>query len=413
MSGVHAGAAQAMQGLRRMQRRAERRRQAWAMALVAPLALFLLAVFVLPIGMLLQRAVASPEVHDGLPATVRQLAQWDRQALPGEAAFAALAADLAAAQAGPGVGPLARRLNNEIGGYRSLITRTARALPLAGPAQPALIALDARWGDVAYWRAIARNGAAYTPFFVLAALDLRQDEGGRVVPAEPDAAIYLNIFGRTLWVAAVCTALVLLMAYPVAYWASTLPARSAHLVMICVLIPFWTSVLVRIAAWIVLLQRNGLVNAALQQAGLLDEPLALLFNRTGVYVSMVHIMLPFMILPLYSAMKAVPPSYLRAAISLGSHPFAAFWRVYVPQTYAGAAAGVLLVFITTLGYYITPALLGGAGDQMASYYIAYFTNTTVNWGMACALGMLLLVATLVLYALYQRIARPGAPGRGR
>ncbi|WP_326535253.1 ABC transporter permease [Pseudorhodoferax sp.] len=406
-----APAADEVRSLQRALRRAEFRRKAQALLLVVPLALFLLVVFVVPIATLLQRAVASPEVHDALPSTVKLLAGWDRKELPGEAAFAAIAADLAKAREGDGVGNLARRLNNEISGYRSLVTKTARALPLPnpqGPAQPALIAIDARWGDVAYWRAIAKNGSANTPFFLLAALDHKQDDFGRIVAAEPEAAIYLDIFARTLSISAICTLLTLVIAFPLAYWTSTLSARGANLVMICVLIPFWTSVLVRIAAWIVLLQQNGVVNSALLGAGLIEAPLALLFNRVGVYISMVHIMLPFMILPLYSVMKSVPPTYQRAAISLGSHPFAAFWRVYVPQTYAGVAAGVLLVFITTIGYYITPALLGGPGDQMVSYYIAYYTNTTVNWGMACALGALLLAATLVLYAVYQRVAKPGA-----
>jgi putative spermidine/putrescine transport system permease protein len=175
--------------------------------------------------------------------------------------------------------------------------------------------------------------------------------------------------------------------------------------MVLVLIPFWTSILVRVAAWIVLLQTEGLVNHALLGLGLISHPLALLFNRTGVYISMTHILLPFMILPLYSVMKSIPAAYQRAAVSLGSHPFAAFWRVYVPQTYPGVGAGALLVFILALGYYITPALLGGPDDQMVSYYVAYFTNVAINWGMACALGALLLAATLVLYGVYERFTR--------
>ena len=135
------------------------------------------------------------------------------------------------------------------------------------------------------------------------------------------------------------------------------------------------------------------------------EPLVLLFNRTGVIISMTHILLPFMVLPLYSVMKQIPPTYLRAAVSLGSPPLAAFFRVVVPQTYAGVGAGALLVFILSLGYYVTPALLGGANDQMISYYIARYVNADVNWGMACALGAVLLAATLVLYALYRRLAK--------
>ena len=193
-----------------------------------------------------------------------------------------------------------------------------------------------------------------------------------------------------------------------AFWAisiSVMSERRANLFMILVLIPFWTSILVRVAAWIVLLQSEGLVNKALMGLGLTQAPLELLFNRFGVYVSMTHILLPFMILPLYSVMKSIPPTYMRAAISLGSHPFAAFWRVYVPQTYPGVGAGALLVFILALGYYITPALLGGPNEQMVSYYVAYFTNVTINWGMACALGALLFAATLVLYTVYRRFAK--------
>src|SRR5438046_7526740 len=173
--------------------------------------------------------------------------------------------------------------------------------------------------------------------------------------------------------------------------------------MILVLVPFWTSILVRVAAWVVLLQSAGLVNRALMATGVIDQPLALLFNRTGVVIAMVHILLPFMILPLYSVMKSVPPTYLRAAVSLGSAPLAAFFRVYVPQTYPGIGAGALLVFILSIGYYVTPALPAGPADQMLSYYVAQYANVTVNWGMACALGAVLLAATLVLYAVYRRI----------
>ena len=223
------------------------------------------------------------------------------------------------------------------------------------------------------------------------------------MPAEQ--AVFGKILLRTFNISAVVTVLCLLLAYPLAYWLSTLDARRANLLMILVLVPFWTSILVRVAAWIVLLQREGLVNSALVGMGLIEEPLALLFNRTGVVIAMVHILLPFMILPLYSVMKSVPPTYLRAAISLGSSPLAAFFRVYVPQTWSGVGAGALLVFILSIGYYVTPALLGGADDQMLSYYIAQYTNVEVNWGMACALGAVLLAATLILYSVYRRVVK--------
>jgi putative spermidine/putrescine transport system permease protein len=192
----------------------------------------------------------------------------------------------------------------------------------------------------------------------------------------------------------------LLLAYPLAYLLANLPSRQSNLLMILVLLPFWTSILVRVAAWIVLLQSGGLINSGLMAMGIIDKPLELVFNRTGVYISMVHILLPFMILPIYSVMKGISPTYMRAAISLGCHPFASFWRVYFPQTYAGVGAGCLLVFILAIGYYITPALLGSPNDQMVSYFVAFYTNTSINWGMATALGGLLLLATVVLYLIY-------------
>ncbi|MBO7809344.1 ABC transporter permease [Burkholderia pseudomallei] len=402
------------QSLRRELKAAEARRRTMALLLVAPLAIFLLLVFVVPIGALLTRAVQNPEIATALPRTVAALSNWDRKAAPADAAYAALAADLTQIADGEAMGALARRLNTEIPGYRSLVAKTARAMPLTGdanaPLAPAqtrakLIELDERWGDAAYWQAIAKNGGRYSPFYLLAALDHKQDGFGSIVPADPDQSIYLAVFGRTLLIGFAVTLFALALGYPLAYWISTLPERRANLAMILVLIPFWTSVLVRVAAWIVLLQGEGLVNRALIDTGLISQPLALLFNRVGVYISMTHILLPFMILPLYSVMKSIPPSYQRAAVSLGSHPFAAFWRVYVPQTYPGVGAGALLVFILAIGYYITPALLGGPNDQMVSYYVAYFTNVTINWGMACALGGLLLAATLVLYAIYGRFTR--------
>ncbi|KGV00798.1 binding--dependent transport system inner membrane component family protein [Burkholderia pseudomallei MSHR4377] len=402
------------QSLRRELKAAEARRRTMALLLVAPLAIFLLLVFVVPIGALLTRAVQNPEIATALPRTVAALSNWDRKAAPADAAYAALAADLTQVADGEAMGALARRLNTEIPGYRSLVAKTARAMPLTGdanaPLAPAqtrakLIELDERWGDAAYWQAIAKNGGRYSPFYLLAALDHKQDGFGSIVPADPDQSIYLAVFGRTLLIGFAVTLFALALGYPLAYWISTLPERRANLAMILVLIPFWTSVLVRVAAWIVLLQSEGLVNRALIDTGLISQPLALLFNRVGVYISMTHILLPFMILPLYSVMKSIPPSYQRAAVSLGSHPFAAFWRVYVPQTYPGVGAGALLVFILAIGYYITPALLGGPNDQMVSYYVAYFTNVTINWGMACALGSLLLAATLVLYAIYGRFTR--------
>ncbi|MEO6322814.1 MAG: ABC transporter permease, partial [Polaromonas sp.] len=272
-------------------------------------------------------------------------------------------------------------------------------------AKEKLLAHDPRWADLPYWWAIAKNSSRWTPDYLLASVDLKRDAQGQVVRVGAEEAAFSDILVRTFSISAVVTLLCILLGYPLAYWLSTLNERRANLMMILVLLPFWTSVLVRIAAWIVLLQSNGLVNRFLMFTGLTGEPVPLLFNRLGVIIAMVHILLPFMILPLYSVMKSVPGNYVRAAVSLGSTPLAAFFRVYVPQTYPGVAAGGLLVFITSIGYYVTPALLGGAGDQMLSYYVAQYTNVDVNWGMACALGSVLLATTLILYAVYRRFAK--------
>jgi putative spermidine/putrescine transport system permease protein len=383
--------------------RAERFNRLKSKALILPLLLFLLLTFLLPIGALLMRSMDNPEVVGSLPRTVEAIAVWDGRGLPDESVYQAIAADIVEARRNQSLGDLSKRLNMELAGFRSLVSSTARKLPLREePAsyQEAFLDLDERWGDPAYWQVIRRNASSVTPYYLLAALDHRIDDLGELAKATPDQAIYLDIFARTFWMSLVITVICLVLAYPLAYLLANLPTRQGNLLMILVLLPFWTSILVRVAAWIVLLQSGGLINSALMSLGIIEQPLQLVFNRTGVYISMVHIMLPFMILPIYSVMKGISPSYMRAAVSLGCHPFASFWRVYFPQTLAGVGAGCLLVFILSIGYYITPALLGSPNDQMISYFVAFYTNTTINWGMATALGGLLLAATLVLYVVY-------------
>ena len=383
--------------------RAERFNRLKSKALILPLLLFLLLTFLLPIGALLLRSVDNPEVVGSLPRTVEAIADWDGRGLPSEAVYHAITLDIAEARRNQSLGDLSKRLNMELAGFRSLVSSTARKLPLQEePAsyQETLQEMDERWGDPAYWQVIRRNVSSVTPYYLLAALDHRIDDLGELATATPDQAIYLDIFARTFWMSLVITAICLVLAYPLAYLLANLPTRQGNLLMILVLLPFWTSILVRVAAWIVLLQSGGLINSALISLGIIEQPLQLVFNRSGVYVAMVHIMLPFMILPIYSVMKGISPSYMRAAVSLGCHPFASFWRVYFPQTLAGVGAGCLLVFILSIGYYITPALLGSPNDQMISYFVAFYTNTTINWGMATALGGLLLAATLVLYVVY-------------
>jgi putative spermidine/putrescine transport system permease protein len=391
--------------LRRRLRRSERLRRLEAAALLAPLVLYLLVFFLLPIVGMLWRSIDNPELREVMPQTAELIRDWDGEGLPGEAVFAAFVKELRQAYQDKSLAVAAKRLAYEVPGFRSLMFATARGLPDAAERswRETLIERDPQWGETLTWAVIQRAAANWTPIYLLAALDRRMDAEGAIVPAPPDQAIYVGIFLRTFWIGFVVTALCLLLGYPLAYKLASLPVRISNLLLVLVLLPFWTSLLVRTAAWVVLLQREGVVNDLLLALGLVREPLQLVYNRFGVYVAMTHILLPFMVLPLYSVMRGIPPQYMRAAASLGAGPVRAFLRVYLPQTVPGIGAGCLLVFILAIGYYITPALVGGANDQMVSYFVAFFTNQTINWGMASALGAVLLIATLLLFALYARL----------
>lgn len=394
-------------------RRAERMRKFKAFLLVAPLALFLLIAFVFPIGSMLWRSVDNSELHQALPQTAQLLEEWDGQSPPSETLYASLAQELKNSLASGAIGSVGRRLNYEDPSLRTLVTQTLRKLPDQPTTtwQDALSGINPRWADLATWQTLKRVAPNTTDRYLLAAIDLERNNQGEVTAIAAEKRVYIDVFLRTLWISGAVTLICLLLGFPLAYLLATLPTSTSNLLMIFVLLPFWTSLLVRTAAWIVLLQSGGLVNSGLMSLGLISQPLELVFNRFGVLVAMVHILLPFMVLPLYSVMKGISPHYQRAAISLGAHPFKAFWEVYVPQTLAGVGAGTVLVFIMALGYYITPALLGGPSDQMVSYYVAYYTNTTNNWGMAAALGTLLLIVTLLLYIVYQRLVNQQQPSR--
>jgi len=390
-------------------RRAERMKRLKALGLIAPLFLFLLVTFLLPIGDMLTRSVHDTELREVWPRVAAAMDGWtDRSQPPDEAVFAALAEDLRASYAERTAATAARRLNYAVDAGRSLVFSSARALkgiedtPAEGW-KATLIAIEPRWADVEVWNAIDQASGPLTSFFLLQAIDLKKTASGEIVPVNEDNAVFIDILTRTFVVSFSVTVLCIVCGFPVAYLLANLPPKYANLVMILVLLPFWTSLLVRTASWVVLLQEQGLVNDALIWMGLIDEPMRLIYNRVGVYIAMTHILLPFMILPMYSVMKGISPRFMRAAVSLGASPTEAFIRVYLPLTVSGVAAGTLLVFILALGYYITPALVGGAADQMISYFIAFYTSDTVNWGMAAALGTVLLAATLILYGVYNRL----------
>jgi len=375
--------------------------------LLAPLTAFLLVFFVVPLAWLMSLAVREAEVPRALPRTLAVLEHWEPgTGLPAKL-WPAFAEDLVTAREAGTLADAARRLNYEVNGVRSTLMRAAREA--AGVPPDSLDAgffekVDPALGAPAFFAAVKRARGPVSAFYVLASLDLTRDVQGHISRAAEANRIYLDVLGRTLAISATVTLLCLLLGFPVAMLLTQVKERTADALMILVLLPFWTSLLVRTAAWVVVLQREGMVNSLLLKLGLIAEPLALIYNRTGVLVAMTHVLLPFMILPLYSVLKGIPPHYMRAAASLGAPPVTAFVRVFLPIAAPGIAAGSLMVFILALGYYITPALVGGGADQMLSYFVATYTTDTGNWGLAAALGLLMLVTTAALYAVSHRLS---------
>ena len=388
-----------------------------AVVLTAPLLLFLLLTFVAPIGAFLWRGVTDADVAPVLPRTVAVLAGWDGEATPGEDAFAALVADLREARArdrASGAGSIPRaaaRLNADRPGFRGLLPRTARRIeaPFDGPARDAVLAISADWAAPETWGAIARAAGPLSSFHLLAALDLRRDSTGVVRPVAEENRVFRAVLARSLWISVLVTACCLALGWPMAWLIATARCWAATLLLAAVMLPFWISLVVRTAAWMVLLQREGVVNAALGGLGI--GPLPLMMNRFAVVLAMVHILLPFMVLPLVAAFRGLDPRLPRAAASLGATPWRVFLRVTLPLSLPGIGAGCLLVFIQALGFYVTPALLGGPNDQMLAWFVGFYATRSVNWGLAAALSVLLLVAVGLCVALYGRLAgfrRPGA-----
>lgn len=387
-------------------RRAEHRRTRTSLLLIAPIVAYLVVIFAVPIGIVLYQSVDNPEVVSSLPRTTATIAGWDGKETPGEEVYAALIDDLRSIKEDQGaVGRPAKRLNYEIPGFRGMIFAIVRQIDRfeAPPLKEKLIALDSRWADREHWAVIKRNAHPYTDYYLLTSVDRKRNADGAIVSVVSNEAIFIDVFWRTLWISAIVTCACLILGYPVAFLLASLPARISNLLMLFVLLPFWTALLVRTTAWIVILQREGMLNSALLWLGLISKPIELIFNRTGLLIAMTHVLLPYMILTLYSVMKSVDPLHMRAARSLGANGFTAFRRVYLPQTFPGISAGCLIVYILALGYYVTPALVGGAKDQMVSTFIANYTNVTLNWGQASALAVLLLLIVAVLFLFYQRV----------
>lgn len=388
-------------------KRSQRKLKIWAFLLVAPLLLFIMVSFIVPVVNMTMRGVENPQVATIMPNVVEALKSWDEQGLPDEAVYAALVIDLVAGRESKDIGKVATRLNYERSGMRRVIGASSRkAVKLTeGPYKEAMIKINKAWADKGVWSLIKRESGLLTNSYLLSAVDYKTNDAGEVVPKAENRQIYKSLFGRTLTMSFTITVICILLAYPIAYLLATLPLAKSNLLMILVLLPFWTSLLVRTTTWIVLLQTQGVLNDILVWANIIDEAgrLQLIFNKTGTIIAMVHILLPFMVLPLYSVMKTIPPSYMRAALSLGANPVVAYVRVYIPMTVTGIGAGSLLVFILSIGYYITPALVGGQSGLLISNMIAYHMQNSLNWGLAGALGFILLVIVMLFYALFNKV----------
>jgi putative spermidine/putrescine transport system permease protein len=395
----------ARDALKRAVERSQHRQAVTMLVLMAPSILFVAALFVLPIALFLFRSVDNGEIRQLLPQTVAAVPGWTAGELPGEPVYAALVEDLRTLKDTPGVGLLGRRLNYAVPGFRGLVTKTVRNLPAADvpSKKDALITIDGKWAEPAILAVLRQQSGRLTDFYLLTALDLERTPADELQRVSGEQAIFLDLYGRTLVISLGVTLLCLVIGFPVAAVMAAASPAVANLLLILVLVPFWTSLLVRSTAWVILLQNEGLVNKSLMALGLVDHPLPLVFNRTGVMVAMVHVLLPYMILPLYSVMKGISINHLRAAASLGASPPRVFRTVYLPLTMPGVAAGCTLVFILSVGFYVTPALVGGPRDQMIGYFIAYFTNSAVNWGLASALGALLLLLVALSYLVLGRL----------
>ncbi|MDW3180439.1 ABC transporter permease [Roseobacter sp.] len=512
--------------------RALRRQKLRALALIAPLLIFVLVTFIAPIADMLFRSVENQIVSDTLPRTTTLLAEWEGDGgdLPAPEVFEALYTDIFIAQERKLHTRLGSRLNYELTGVSSLFRKSGRRvedmgevyqdqfedldsfwkdsenwnalmgsddwfadqtawddksdtrqpafelregiedlLPqtaatfeifadfvqnedednlakedpwalvysalyndliqepdvsgYAGPGSAELLEamgavgtfetvdypaafekIDKDWHSIDVWQTIQTYSPDFTSGYFLNAVDMKKSPGGPEMRPDNEQ-IYIKLFIRTLFMSLVITGSCILLGYPVAWILANLPARTANLLMILVLLPFWTSLLVRTSAWKVMLQQQGVINDTLVWLGVVadDSRLALINNQTGTIIAMTHILLPFMILPLYSVMKTIPPSYLRAAKSLGATNWTAFWRVYFPQSVPGIGAGSILVFILSIGYYITPELVGGTTGTFISNRIAYHISSSLNWGLAAALGAILLAVVLGLYWAYDKI----------
>jgi len=386
--------------------KAEKRNKIRAFLLVAPLLVFILITFLIPIGDMLLRSVDDSYINTVFPKTFKEYKKWDRQSLPSEELYKTMFFEVKESE-GYAIGKASTRMNYAKSGWKSLLKKSKRKFKKIeeGPYKEQMIAIDKKWADMEYWKAIGVMVDATTAGYYLNAVDLKYNVDKEVVRQKENRRIYNHTWFKTFKVSVLVMVFCLMLGYPIAYLLSTLPLKYSNLLMICVLLPFWTSLLVRTVAWMVMLQQKGVFNNLLVMANIISDEnrFKLMYNETATIIVMTQILLPFMVLPLYSVMRTISPNYMRAALNLGASPLHAFWKIYMPNSVPGISAGCMLVFILAIGYYITPELVGGKDGQMIGNWIAYHLKTTLNWGLCAALGAILLGVMTVLYWVYNKL----------
>lgn len=369
-----------------------------------PLLAFLIVFFVIPLGVVFQQAITDRTIGQALPNTLRALETWNGETAPDNSAYAALASDLRELDGRRQVGVLAQRIGHEVTGGQQLLSRTARRIVRQDEAQAdraSFVAIDPIWAQPEIWQVIKDGGSSTTALYLKWATGLlvKYDPSGA---SENQGYDFPGILARTLLISIMVTAVTVILGYPVAYVIAENPGRLGKGLLLAVLLPFWTSLLVRSMSWVVLLQGNGEVVEILRWLGLLGAEDQILYSRAATIIAMTQIQLPFTILPMLGVMRSIPRTHVRAARSLGAGPIYAHIAVYMPQAAPGIAAGAMITFILCLGFYITPALVGGVNDQMVSFFVARFINEELNWNLAAALSITLLAVTGLAIVFFVR-----------
>ena len=388
--------------------KAHRKEKINAFLMVSPLLFFIIVTFLIPIFEMFSLSVDNSIVPEILPRTSDSIKKWNplSNELPDELIFESLVIDLQEAKKNRLNSRVGQRLNYEKSGLSSLFRSSGRKVKnINAPFKENLIKSDKRWADIQIWQTIYQFSSKYTLGYYLTAVDSKKLISGEISFLSDEDRIYIKLFGRTILMSGVITILTLFISFPIAYLLNSVEKKTSNLLIILVLLPFWTSLLVRTCSWIALLQQQGVINDTLVNIGFIgdNERFSMIHNSTGTIIAMTHILLPFMILPIFSVMKTIPKSYMRAAISLGAHPWVAFWKIFFPNTIPGIGAGVILVFILSIGYYITPELVGGSSGTFISNRIAYSISISLNWGLASALGVILLLIVIFFFILYEKL----------